>query len=129
MAVFSNPKSALSITGVNVFVGDIIRHITTVDDQLDRVCADFAKRIHRDARNLAPVSQDKDPGGLRDSITVRKLGKAEYEIGPEIPPAYHAHLVEYGVPSRGIAPQPFMRPAYERHQEAFVIACAKVAGF
>lgn len=129
MAIFSNPKSLLSITGVNAFVGDVIRHVTTVDDQLDRVCETFARRIEKDAKANAPYDPRRREGThLRDAITARRKERSEWLIGPEIPPAMHAHLVEYGVPSRGIAPTWFMRRAFEKHQEGFVNGCTKIAG-
>lgn len=127
MAIFSNPSSLLSITGMNVFIGDMIRHITTVDDQLDRVAEKYANYIARDAKaNVA--RQTSGTGTLEDSINVHKIEKGTYLIGPDIPPAYHAHLVEYGVPSRGIGPKPFMRPALDKWEPRFVEACTKIAG-
>ena len=121
MAVVSNPQSLLSITGINVFVGDMIRHVTTIDDQLDKVAKTFAERVARDARKYAPV----DTGALRDSITVRKVGKATYAISPH---TRYSHLIEYGIPSRGIGPRPFMRRALDRHAARFERACWKLAG-
>lgn len=127
MAVFSNPQQLLSITGINVFVGDMIRHITTVDDQLDRVGLKYAEYIKRDMRSNV-ARQTSGTGLLESSINVHKIDKGEYLIGPDIPPAYHAHLVEYGVPSRGIAPRPFAQPALDKWEPKFVAACTKIAG-
>lgn len=124
MAVASNPKKFLFVTGINVFVGDMIRHITTVDDQLDRVAEDFAKRIERDAKKIV-AAESYETGELHDSITHARVEKGEWVIGPT---AAHAKYIEYGVPARNIPPKPFMRPALDKHEKAFIDACTKVAG-
>lgn len=119
MAIVSNPQQFLAITGINVFVGDVIRHITNLPIQLDRIGAEYARRVQRDARKVVPV----DTGRLRDSITVDRLDQGVYVIGPEAP---YGHIVEFG--SVRQSPQPYMLPALDRNTPRFEQAILKVAG-
>lgn len=119
MALVSNPRRLLSVTGVNVFVGDVIRHVTLLPIQLDRIAQTYAERVARDARKTVPV----DTGQLRDSITVDKLNQGVYIVGPE---ASYGHIIEFG--SIRQAPRPYMLPALDRNTPRFEEAVRRVAG-
>lgn len=125
MAVFSNPQRLLSVTGVNVFVGDIIREVTQIPDRLDRLAFEYALRIQRDAQKRAPYDPNRRAPGphLRDTITVDRLDKGVYVIGPE---ARYGHIVEFG--SVRQAPQPYMLPALDRNVPRFQRALLKIVG-
>jgi HK97 gp10 family phage protein len=74
--------------------------------------------VETEAKQLVPV----DTGTLRDAIVVDAIRRGgvvvAVEVGPTIPPAFHAHLVEFGT-DRGSPAQPFMRPAWDtRKKEA-----------
>ena len=127
MAVFVNPKRFLFVTGMNVFIADIIRHFSTVDDKLDRVAGKYARKIEGQAKYLAP-QPGKNPyatGALRDQIYSFRAEKGVWIVAS---PAPHSVFIEYGVPARNIPPQPYMRPALDKYSEAFVRACTKIAG-
>ncbi len=38
----------------------------------------------------------------------------------------HGHLVEFGVPSKGIPARPFLRPAFDRHGREFIKSFGKI---
>jgi HK97 gp10 family phage protein len=90
-----------------------------------------AKPILAAARAAAPISDDKDPGGLKKSMspgrgirirTYRRSGTTVAVIGPAWPQGAHGHLIEFGTEPRftkdgkyrGIGPaKPFFRPAFD----------------
>jgi HK97 gp10 family phage protein len=122
LSIFSNPASLLSITGVNVFVGDMIRHITTIDDQLDKITETYAKRIERDAKANVKANSH-DTGTLHDSIAARRIDKAEWIIEATAP---HSIYIEYGTSK--MEPRPFMRPAFDKHVPRYERALIKMMG-
>ena len=73
--------------------------------------------IERDAKVFAPV----DTGNLRSGIHATVDG-LEGEVAPS---ADYARYVELGT-SR-MAPQPYMRPAADRHEPGFVSAAEQLA--
>ena len=125
MAIFSNPNKFLTVTGVNAFVGDVIRDITTMPHRLDKIAEDFAHRVQRDAKKRAPYDPNRRKPGphLRDTIVVEKIDDGIYEVGPTAP---YGHIIEFG--SVRQAPQPYMLPALDRNAERFRIAVVKIAG-
>lgn len=125
MAVVSNPQRLLSVTGINVFVGDMIREVTNTPHRLDRIARDYAERIARDARAMAPYDPNRRAPGphLRDTITVDRLDDGVYIIGPE---ARYGHIIEFG--SVRQSPQPYMLPALDRNADRFERAIVKVVG-
>ena len=100
-----------------------------------RALREGAKPILAAARAAAPISDDKDPGLLRKSMspgrgirikTYRRTGVTLAVIGPGWPLGAHGHLIESGTKlrktkqkpkpglSRGIGPaKPFLRPAFD----------------
>lgn len=135
MALISNPKKTLTASGINVFLGDVIRgltqtnafliaaqmagHANTVDAELHKIAGKYARRIERYAKTLAPV----DTGTLRDSISAEEVGPGVWVVGPEVP---YAHILEFG--SVYQPPQPYMLPALDRYEPQFIEACRKAAG-
>ena len=89
-----------------------------VGDKSARAVASKAHDTERDAKALAPV----ETGELRDSIHVRASGlSAEVIAGTD-----HAEYVEDG--TSVMAPQPFMRPAFDRNREGLVQALEQIVG-
>jgi len=92
------------------------------------------KVLQEDAKSRAPV----DTGALRDSIKTLVVLNANKEsgratVGPtqdpglkkdgqsySESPALYGMFVEFGVPSRHIERQPFMRPAFDAQADAVV---------
>lgn len=89
----------------------LARKEKTVGARASAALRKTALGIERDAKIIAPV----DTGALRSSISTdfsgnAAAGRMSAEIGPTVD---YAHFVENGT-SR-MAPQPYMRPAAERH--------------
>jgi HK97 gp10 family phage protein len=81
-------------------------------EAVQEIVAKYANAIAEDARRLVPVKT----GALQRSITVHLEGLvAEISAGEGLT---YAAAVEYG--TARAAAQPFLRPAFERHIEAFV---------
>ena len=111
--------------------GEVRRLAVELTHQGGRVGARAAQVVRRtaaaieaDAKALAPV----DTGNLRNSITTVTQGDGRHatftaSIGPTA--NYGVHL-EYGT-SR-MAPRPFMGPAAQRHEAAFVQALQQAGG-
>jgi HK97 gp10 family phage protein len=82
----------------------------------------FAFKIERSAKQRAPV----DTGALRNSIntTVSSMasGSASAEVGPEV---RYGGWVELG--THRTAPQPYLGPAFDRHEPAFVKALESIS--
>jgi HK97 gp10 family phage protein len=99
------------------------------------------KPVRDDARRMAPV----DSGALRESIRIQvkkpRSGDAVVVAGLAVTTkrvtidedleadvlaarasgaGYRWHFAEFGVPSRGIAPKPFLRPAFAKNREVMV---------
>jgi HK97 gp10 family phage protein len=83
-----------------------------------QVVAKTAADIERDAKIAAPV----DTGNLRSSISSTVSGLTA-EIGPT---ANYGAFVEYGTARSG--PQPYLRPAYDRHLPTFERAIERIGG-
>lgn len=105
-------------------IGSVAAGLAAAAAQVNRRAGDAviktAADIQRDARIGAPV----DTGMLQGSITrttTRRPGSVEAEIGPEV--NYGAH-VEYGTVNQ--TPQPYMGPAVDRHEPAFLEAMAEL---
>lgn len=81
--------------------------------------------VQDEAKRLVPV----DTGTLRDAIVVDAIRKAgavvAVEVGPTNPPAFHAHLVEFGT-NRGSPAQPYMRPAWDTKKGEAIDAAKRV---
>ena len=82
-----------------------------------------AADIQRDAKILAPV----DTGNLRNSISTTTTGDGRTEsMTAEIgPTANYGIFVELG--TRKMRAQPYLFPAADRHEPAFVEAMARLA--
>lgn len=107
-----------------------------------------AKPILAAARAAAPISNDKDPGLLRKSMSpgrgirikaYRRTGVTMAVIGPSWPLGAHGHLIEFGTQlrttktgaSRGVGPaMPFLRPAFDANvgRAQRIIASVMAAG-
>lgn len=88
-----------------------------VDRRGAQVIRKTARAIEADAKAMAPV----DTGYLRSSISTTFTGVSA-EVGPT---AHYGIYVELGT-SR-MAAQPYLFPAADRHEEAFVEAMAQLA--
>lgn len=136
MAILSNPRQLLSVTGFNVFAGDVIRDLTlssnafvvaadianhgiTIEIKLERTTKSYAEKIARRAQARAPVGET---GRLRDSIEARKIDEAEYMVRPWMVP--YAHIVEFGYGRQ--PPKPFITPAADMFEPRFERAIAKL---
>ena len=83
-----------------------------------------AKIVLKEAKSNVPVKS----GVLKKSIGIvaqrsRQPGVKVIKVGARATPrwrGYHGHLVELGVPSRGIPPRPFLRDAARSKFEEFL---------
>jgi len=83
-----------------------------------------AKVVLKEAKNNVPVNT----GTLKKSLGIvaeRQRGREKkvLKVGARADQrwrGYHGHLVEYGVPARGIPAQPFLRPAVQTKFEEFL---------
>lgn len=95
--------------------------------------------VLRDARANLTGDDAVETGALRDSLRItsrsRKRGDVPLEIGitvrrkieqedPDVPggtvtrfAGYRWHFIETGVPARGIAARPFVRPAFDSNRQ------------
>jgi HK97 gp10 family phage protein len=95
------------VTGLTEVLAGFLREIATVDGHASEATAETAERIESTAKSLAP----KRTGALAASITTDRT-KNGAETGPTVP---YAPFVEYGTWKD--APQPFMGPAAEQHED------------
>lgn len=101
---------------------DLGKSTPRIGSQVAQVVRRTAAAVERDAKMLAPV----DTGNLRNSIGTSMAGGAgaasvAAEVGPT---ANYGAYVEYGT-SR-MAPQPYLGPALDRHEQPFVDALGKL---
>lgn len=86
-----------------------------LDDEMKQIHQDLAKEVLRGATPNVPVRTGALLQSLRSSGTVRdaigRVGKASVPYAPAI---------HWGQPSRGIAPQPFLRIAAQRLERDIV---------
>jgi len=91
---------------------------------LDEAAEKGAKVVLSTAKNTAAF-KDRT-GALRKSLRIKKektkaKNKVSYQIGPKYAKknssggVNYGHLVEFGVPSRGIPARPFLRPALDEN--------------
>lgn len=99
-------------------------HASNVPNKARVVVKKTAKDIEATAKKLAPV----DTGNLRSSITTSDLrGVSRNSLSAEVrASASYSVYLEMGT-SR-MAPQPFMRPAADTHEPAFMAAMEKIIG-
>jgi HK97 gp10 family phage protein len=114
-------------------IGEALRDLpkATSKNVLRRVLKKRAEPIATTARRLVPVEQ----GDLQESITVStKLSKrqrakrkkegadtVEMYVGPGTHP--QGHMQEFGTSNH--PPQPFMRPAWDKHKDELLPGIAK----
>lgn len=115
-------KITLDAAQVKLLGPDLQRAGLRVQTVAFAVLRKTALDIQADAQRLAPVRT----GALRSSITVEfsgsfGAGTASAEIGPTVD---YGGFVEDGT-SR-MAPQPYMRPALDNREGAFVAAMGKL---
>lgn len=85
----------------------------TKNEKLRQAIRPGAETVLREARRRAPVLS----GELRDSLRIVERQSARVDIES---PLLQAPVIEFGWPSRGIKPQPYMRPAiHENRDEVF----------
>lgn len=129
MARFKNSTS-VRVSGTSRVIRRAKQKGAEVEAAVQQVIRKYALRIERTAKKLAPV----DTGRLRASIRTR-LMKLAAEVLTDVEYAPFQELgtgrrgaasnvdpptgYEYGS-SRGISPNSFLRPAFERHRNAFV---------
>lgn len=96
-----------------------------------RTLKQLGKPIAEEASDLAPVDMTRDDGPhLYESIRVTSSLESRYKrrlrnpkgtvsifVGPDRK-AFHAHLQEFGTVHH--APQPYMRPAWDKHKGALI---------
>lgn len=103
----------IDTTEVTALSAKLARATTTVGPKAGVVIRKTAYSIERDAKSFAPV----DTGNLRNSIST-KFSSSIIMIRADIGPT-----AEYGIyqelGTSRMPPQPFLRPATERNQEAF----------
>lgn len=97
---------------------DLAETPAKTDVRAGRAVDDSSRDIERDAKAFAPV----DKGELRASIHTTGHGMVrEVVAGTD-----HAEYVEDGTSE--MAPQPYMRPALDRHKEGLVHALEDIVG-
>lgn len=110
----------INATQLNALVVDLGAATPRMREQAARQTAQSALDIEASGKGFAPVRT----GNLRRSIhTEIGDGGLSAEVGTDV--EYSAY-VEYGT-SR-MAPQPYMRPAFEQHAPAYVEGMARIAG-
>lgn len=112
----------IDVTEIARVAVDLGRKRDTAGRLVSIVIRKTAFDIQATAQKLAPF----DTGALRSSIGVTfpgidALGVFSAEIGPTV---NYAAYVEEGTSRHG--PQPFLRPAVNNHEAAFIAALAKV---
>jgi HK97 gp10 family phage protein len=95
------------VLGLDDVLAGFLREIATADGHASDASMETAERVEATARAIAP----KLTGATAASIHVDRT-KNGAEVGPTTP---WAPFVEYGTWKD--APQPFMGPAAERHQD------------
>lgn len=85
----------------------------TKNEKLRQAIRPGAETVLREARRHAPVLS----GELRDSLRIVERQSARVDIESPLP---QAPVIEFGWPSRGIKPQPFMRPALHENRRDVV---------
>jgi HK97 gp10 family phage protein len=95
------------VTGLTEVLAGFLGEIATVDGHAKEATKETAERIEATAKSLAP----KLTGALAASITTDPTVTGA-EVGPT---ARYAPFVEYGTWKD--APQPFMGPAAEAHED------------
>jgi len=126
------------IKGLNKVEAALTRFPINVEKKMLKKAMRFgAKAIVKEARSLAPrrtgrlaksigvVSGSRRDRGASLIVVARKGKKQKYD-------AWYSHLVEWGVPSRGIPARPFMRPAVDKqgaqYIKEFTMSLAKQIG-
>lgn len=79
-----------------------------------------AEKVETRARATAPVGET---GDLKASISTVVHGPMSRSVVADV---RYAVFVEYGVPSRNMAPQPFMDGAVDEAEETFVQAVERI---
>ena len=97
----------IETTGLNELMADLTAAAVTIEPKVNVVRDHTKSKIRQTAVDLVPV----DEGTLRDSIR-------ETEDGVEAT-APHADFVERGTYKD--APQPFMDPAADEHEDEFAL--------
>lgn len=103
---------------VQHLAADLAKAPEEVEAKSGRAVAHSAHDVEQTAKVLVAV----DKGELRDSIHVSTRGLASEVIAG----TDHAEYVEDG--TSVMAPQPFMRPASDRHKEGLVRALENIVG-
>ena len=106
------------VTGIDDVLAGLLGAIATVDGHTKEAASEAAARIEATAKSLAP----KLTGALAASITTDPT-KTGAEIGPTV---RYAPFVEYGTWKD--APQPFMGPAADAHEDDLATLLADRVG-
>lgn len=114
----------IDVTELIEFAGELATQSGTLGARASAAVRKTAYDIEADAKALAPV----DTGALKNSISTDLEGDGRNasmtaEIGPTVD---YAIFQEYGT-SR-TAPQPFMRPAFDRRAPGLAAAFEQIAG-
>lgn len=118
------------ISGLNELIHDLTEAPRKVQRGVDKVVIKGGINVRDDARRLA--SGNRYAPAYPRSITMEagwKRGAYEAEIGPEKggPQWGLGTILEFGVPSKGTAPQPHLRPAADAEEPRFEKAIADLA--
>lgn len=105
-------------TEVRHLAFDLGKAPAAVEEKVQRAIAKAAHDVEADAKAIVPV----DTGFLKSSIST-DIGHLTAEVGPT---ADYGVYVEEGT-SR-MAPQPYLRPAFDRRKESLVQALEQIAG-
>lgn len=119
----------LKLTGTK----EIAKKLKQMDETLRKKAVDPALRAG--LKIVAEQAKDNAPevsGKLKNNIVVRKAkkktqlkGATKYHAGV-LTKVFYFRFVEYGVPSRGIAANPFFRRAWESKQNEAIRASLDV---
>lgn len=114
----------IDASGLNSLANDLGKGSRAVGKLAQVIVRKTAKDIEGTAKRLAPV----DTGNLKNSIGTSDLrstgiaGNITAEIGPTV--SYGKYL-EFGTSRMG--PQPYMNPAADMHEPAFIAAFEQLA--
>jgi HK97 gp10 family phage protein len=120
--------SSITIDGLSDLLTGLEKESILAKASGAAVVAKTAKRIEATAEQLAPKGGDPRGRGpnrppLAPSIESTKIGDAAWEIGPT---ALQGRFMEYG--DYKDAPQPFMGPATDAHEDEIADGLEKLVG-
>lgn len=110
----------LRIEGLNELTSGLAQEVKDAPKHASDVVGEVAQHVKDTARSFAPILT----GALRDSIHVSvAVNRTTREVGPSVE---YGGFVEFG--TSDTAPQPYLQPAVDKHQDELEEGLAKRVG-